>query len=85
MRNSKIYTKKASRTESEGKDKSEARKISHLARKATSESFGKAIHSNIVLYKEKDTLIERYPTGETKTLGKLSSQKTTLKTRFKMK
>lgn len=60
--------------------------LNRIARKATSDSFTKAIQSNIPLvYTEGGALIERQPDGKKVTLVRLKRGQTTLTSKFKLK
>lgn len=60
--------------------------LNRIARKATSDSFTKAIRSNMTLvYTEGDALIERQPDGKKVTLIRLKRGQPTLTSKFKLK
>lgn len=60
--------------------------LNHIARKATSDGFARAIKSNIVVvYTEGNALIERQPNGKKVTLIRLKREKRTLTNKFKLK
>lgn len=60
--------------------------LNRIAKKATSDSFTKAIRSNMTLvYTEGDALIERQPNGKKVTLVTLKRGSITLTSKFKLK
>ena len=60
--------------------------LNRIAKKATSDSFTKAIRSNIALvYTEGDALIERQPDGKKVMLVRLKRGQSTLTSKFKLK
>lgn len=60
--------------------------LNHIARKATSDGFAKAIKSNItVVYTEGNALIERLPSGKKIRLKSLNRQTRVINRVFKLK
>jgi hypothetical protein len=60
--------------------------LNHIARKATSDGFAKAIKSNItVVYTEGNELIERLPSGKKIRLKSLNRQTRVINRVFKLK
>jgi len=60
--------------------------LNRIAKKATSDSFTKAIRSNMTLvYTEGDALIERQPNGKKVTLVTLKRGQLNLTSKFKLK
>lgn len=60
--------------------------LNRIAKEATSDSFTKAIRSNITLvYTEGDVLIKRLPDGKKVTLFRLKRGQPTLTSKFKLK
>lgn len=60
--------------------------LNRIAREATSDSFTKAIRSNITLvYTEGDALIKRLPDGKKVTLFRFKRGQPTLTSKFKLK